>query len=80
MQPSFQSKKWQSVSKPWGGGVGGQECHMLLNSLLAKSPGRRRGVGAKSACWKNGDPRRMGKAVMKVGPCWGPFETHKSAI
>lgn len=50
MQSSFQSQKWQSVSKPWCGGMGGQEGHMLLNGILAKSPGRQQGVGAKSAC------------------------------
>lgn len=59
----LQSQKWQRVSKPWGG----QEGHMLPNSILASSPGRQQGVGAKTACWKNGDPRHMGKAVRKGG-------------
>ena len=50
----------------------------LPNSILASSPGRRWGVGGKSASGKDGDPRHVQKVVRKVRAFGDAFELYRN--
>lgn len=50
----------------------------MPNSILASSPGRRWGVGGKSASGKDGDPRHVQKVVRKVRAFGDAFELYRN--